>query len=341
MQQQPRRARAARPRCRRAHRRGSDGRSTADARATGGVRPVSGSSHRWLAWRSGRSRFTRQRVLAGLAGAHRSSAAAGGPVGDERRVDQRPGVATPAAVRRRSPRSACRTLPRGEGIAERALHGGAARHQHQAAGGHVEPVHDQRIGPARLRAGAEAVLLVLAAAGHAQQAGGLVEHEQVGSSWITASAVIGGESRSAWGRGYPRPRCPSRRRLAEFFRSHARAALHADVDRAAVRHRGQPDADGRDRLAHVRPDRQRLGPGAGRALPVRAGAAAGAAGRPRGRPPPPRPHRRSLLRGAGRWWRWRCCSPCMAHARLARAAARRCRWCSARCAPSRCRRSRR
>ena len=42
---------------------------------------------------------------------------------------------------------------------------GAAREQHQARGGHVEPVHDQRVAEGGLHLCTEAVLTVLAAPG--------------------------------------------------------------------------------------------------------------------------------------------------------------------------------
>ena len=53
-----------------------------------------------------------------------------------------------------------------------ALHGQAARHQHQARGGLVQSVHDECVAPKRLGAGAQAILFVRPAAG-TQQAGGL------------------------------------------------------------------------------------------------------------------------------------------------------------------------
>ena len=59
---------------------------------------------------------------------------------------------------------------------QRTLHGRAAPEQHQAGGGLVEAVHHQRIGMGRLHARGQAVLLVVAASGHAQQPGGLVGH---------------------------------------------------------------------------------------------------------------------------------------------------------------------
>jgi hypothetical protein len=54
-----------------------------------------------------------------------------------------------------------------------------ARHEQQTRGGHVEPVHRQGAGPARLHPRAHAVLLVRSAAGHGQHTGGLVEYQQI------------------------------------------------------------------------------------------------------------------------------------------------------------------
>ena len=48
----------------------------------------------------------------------------------------------------------------GKRLVELALHRGASRHEHQARGGHVQPVHDEGIGEPALHPGAQAVLFV-------------------------------------------------------------------------------------------------------------------------------------------------------------------------------------
>ena len=67
--------------------------------------------------------------------------------------------------------------------------------------------------------------------------------------------------------------------------------FHADVVGPPVRHRRHTNADGGRGLADVRPDRQRLGPGPGGAVPVPAGPAADPGGRACGGPVPPGAHR--------------------------------------------------
>ena len=103
------------------------------------------------------------------------------PVGGYRQVDALPGV---GLLRGRAAGDhghiALVHAALRKGFAQEALAGQAARHDHQARGGLVQPVHDQRIGPALQGAAAQAVLLVGAAPGHAQQAGGLVQHQQLG-----------------------------------------------------------------------------------------------------------------------------------------------------------------
>ena len=76
----------------------------------------------------------------------------------------------------------------GEGVAEGALHGRTARHDQQARGGHVQPVHDQGIGPLLLGTRSQAILLVGATSGHRQKVGRLVQDEAVridmdGTKW--------------------------------------------------------------------------------------------------------------------------------------------------------------
>ncbi len=46
-------------------------------------------------------------------------------------------------------------------------------------GGRVEPMHDERVRLHRLHTRLQAVLAVLAAGGHGEQAGGLVDDEEV------------------------------------------------------------------------------------------------------------------------------------------------------------------
>ncbi len=59
------------------------------------------------------------------------------------------------------------------------LNGCAAGQQPYAGGCHVEPVHHQCVGKEGLHAGGHAVVLVRAAAGHAEHTGGFVNHHQV------------------------------------------------------------------------------------------------------------------------------------------------------------------
>jgi len=72
---------------------------------------------------------------------------------------------------------ALRHLACRKGPVQRALCRQPARHHHQARGGHIKPMHDQRIGIAGLHPRAQAILLVGTAPRHRQQAAGLVEHE--------------------------------------------------------------------------------------------------------------------------------------------------------------------
>ena len=67
----------------------------------------------------------------------------------------------------------------GEGAAQEPLHVQASRHDEQARRGHVEPVHDQRVGPQALRPRRQAILLVLSAPGHRQQARRFLQHQQL------------------------------------------------------------------------------------------------------------------------------------------------------------------
>ena len=69
-------------------------------------------------------------------------------------------------------------LPLLEGDAECPLHRRAPGHRDEAGGGHVEPVHDARVGEHRLHPAGEAVGVGRAAAGHREQPGGLVEDDE-------------------------------------------------------------------------------------------------------------------------------------------------------------------
>ena len=70
-------------------------------------------------------------------------------------------------------------LVRLEGLAQPSLALGLAGHQHQARGGHIEPVHNPCVRPTGLHPCAQAVLLVWSAPRYGQQASGLIEHDQV------------------------------------------------------------------------------------------------------------------------------------------------------------------
>jgi hypothetical protein len=98
------------------------------------------------------------------------------PVGGERGVDAAAGLYQ-AAGHHGDILLVHRPLLEGRG--EAALRLEAACEHHQSGRRLVEPVHDQRIGKRCLHSGCQAVLPVLAAAGHGQQAGGLVDDEQV------------------------------------------------------------------------------------------------------------------------------------------------------------------
>ena len=131
-----------------------------------------------------RSRVVRQHPPAGAAGPPLlvidDAARAVQPVQDQGQVDQSPAVVglgrCQQTLHHRDVLFVHLALFKAE--VERALGGRATGHDDQAGGGHVEPVHHQGVGKRGLRAGRQAVLLVLAAPGHGQQAGGFVEHQQ-------------------------------------------------------------------------------------------------------------------------------------------------------------------
>jgi len=70
-----------------------------------------------------------------------------------------------------------------------------ARHNHQPGGGHVEPVHDERIGVTDLHPRAQAIRLAGTATRHRQQTAWLVEDQQ---SVVDVEGGDGGERRHAY-----------------------------------------------------------------------------------------------------------------------------------------------
>ena len=146
------------------------------------VRPVTGSSSSRVASPAASKASTRQRVWLGLPcsrstmrrGRFGQSAASG------RSISAQPSSALRRVQPARNHREvALAHLALRERLAEAALHRRAPSHQHQARRCHVQAVHHPGIRIQPLHPGRSAVLLVLAAAGHAQQPGGLVDHQQL------------------------------------------------------------------------------------------------------------------------------------------------------------------
>ena len=122
-------------------------------------------------------RHTAPAGLAGLAARIHAAQGAGFPVRPNRQIDQLPeGVHGEQAVHD------CHIgLIDLAGFKQRAqspLHVRTTRHQHQAAGGHVQPVDHQGIRVQRLHPRAQAVLLIGATARHGQEAGRFVQDQQ-------------------------------------------------------------------------------------------------------------------------------------------------------------------
>lgn len=148
-----------------------------------------------------------------------------GPVDDEGQVDLAGGFGDAAGD---DGDVALVHLPLRERVAQAPLRLLAAAEHEQPGRAHVEPVHHEGVGQHGLHARGEAVLLVLAPAGHGQQAGGLegddqvvVDVDQFGrhrrhfrrlwglSDGRTARGPMAEPGRRAYGRGR---RMPDRRR---------------------------------------------------------------------------------------------------------------------------------
>ena len=119
----------------------------------------------------------RYEYLAGLAARVNAAQGAGFPVRPDRQIDQLPeGVHGEQTVH--DGHIGFIDLAGFKQRAQSPLHVRATGHQHQTAGGHVQPVYHQGIGVQRLHPCAQAVLLIGATARHGQEAGRFVQNQQ-------------------------------------------------------------------------------------------------------------------------------------------------------------------